>query len=554
MSSPQTSNGAAVVRVLEAVHAGTISEHEADAYLRTQHHITLTTAKEMADPHVARHKNFTRVLATGSALVLLLIIAAIFTSTGFNPTGFATVAIDGETASDTTYPLSEPVTSLRVSGTLTGEGEAIFSLDTGTQILRIGRVTSDDGTPRTERASYQPGDSVEIAHLPAGASVYLDDGTTSSIVEVPFAAPSSSAEILIVSGSGTEIQSVRIPLIIGDVPRTTAFSGLCAETCVMPATGGNLIVEIIGDATVRVEATGTSPAPNRAPEIATPFTAHTITETTRIDLGTGFTDADNDDLLYSVGITDLVDARIEGSTLILTPLRSGSIDLQVYASDLRAITESSIPLNVVATIPAENETETRNDTLPIDGIPVEQPPVIDNTTEPENATEPVVNDTIDIPTPPAPEMNLNGTLDCSAADPNQRPVECLLADAEEYFPDEEVFLENLDREKVAKLNMVGNLLITGDIIPNSGGSPGSRDFVIGSIDRDGNVIAAAWVETSSGDLHLRGQLIEAEIGLVPPSGAYSIISKRSIYLAYVDLGTGDMHLRGNVIPYRRSLT
>ena len=58
----------------------------------------------------------------------------------------------------------------------------------------------------------------------------------------------------------------------------------------------------------------------------------------------------------------------------------------------------------------------------------------------------------------------------------------------------------------------------------------------------------------SGDLHLRGALYEAEISLDPPAGSYSIISKRSIYLAYVTIENGDLHLRGNVIPYRRSLT
>jgi hypothetical protein len=314
----------------------------------------------------------------------------------------------------------------------------------------------------------------------------------------------------------------------------------------MPASTGTLIVEITGDAHIQLEAIGTTPTPNRAPELVTPFAAQTIVEETRIDLSTGFNDPDGDTLLYSVGITDLVSARIDGSTLILIPVRSGTVELAVYASDVREIAETSISLSVVASVADINDTPPVDEILPV----VDVPPVLDTTNTTHNETvEPIVNDTV-----PSEPVVVNGTLDCSGSDPNTIPVECLLANPDAYFPDEEVFLENLDRAQVAKLNMIGNLLLTGDIVQYSTGTPGARDFVIGQPDRDGNINVAAWVETVSGDLHLRGALYEAEISLDPPAGSYSIISKRSIYLAYVNIENGDLHLRGNVIPYRRSLT
>lgn len=532
MNASSESRGAAIARVLEAYRTRQLSEHEADAYLRATHGITLEKARHLADPRLDAYDRRNRLLAVTSGLLLLFLVVGVFTSIGNNPTGFAITTFSEETATNASYPITDTVTQLRASGTLTGEGTATLWFEhDGTRSL-VGTVTSDPGTPRTAQASYAAGDTVEIDHLPQDATVYLDDGVTTVVTSVPFAAPAASAEVLIVANESGELTTYRIPLTIGDAPRVTAFDNLCVETCTIGATNGTLIVEIDGDASVQITATGETPEANRAPIVAIPFAPVTVNETITIDLGTHIVDPDGDVLLYSAGLSGLVDAQVTGDILTLTPAADGVADLAIYASDLEALIETSIPITViVGSEPTVNATNDTNVTV--------EPPIVVNQTIETNVT--------------ATPTNVTTPLDCSAANPNERPVECLLADSTEYFPDEDIFLENLDRVRVAKLNMVGNLLLTGDVYQYSAGAPGARDFVIGQPDRDGNVIVSAWVDTATGDLHLRGQLIEEELNVNPPSGSYSILTKRSIYLAYVDLSTGDMHLRGNLIPYRRSL-
>ena len=532
--------GAQILRVLDAQRRGQLNEHEADAYLRAEHGITLVQARAASDPDERTHERRERLVGIASAIILLLLLAAVFVpllnDSRDGLSGFAVLDVDGTASGNATFPVTSPVIAFTVSGTLTGEGTATFWFDTDeNRSLLVGTVASDDGTPRTARASYAPGDDVLIDHLQTGASVYLDDGATTTIVPVPFPAPAASAELLIVANESGELSATRIPLIIGDAPRVTAFADLCDETCALDtAVTGTLRVELMGNTTVDIRASGTTPEPNRAPIVTVPLSPLRITGPVTIDLAAHIIDPDGDDLLFSTGLTDIVDARVAGSTLTLTPLRDGALDLAIYASDLTELIETSIPLTVsFTTAPEPNETPAANGT----------------------------NGTTPLPEPPAvgtnQSLNLtNGTLspiDCSAADPNERPVECLLADPTAYFPEEDIYLENLDRARVAKLNMVGNLLLLGDVIPYSSAEPGSRDFVIGQPDRDGNTIVAAWIDSTSGDLHLRGALLEEEVSVNPPAGSYSIITRRSIYLAYVDLATGDLHLRGNVIPYRRSL-
>jgi hypothetical protein len=132
-------------------------------------------------------------------------------------------------------------------------------------------------------------------------------------------------------------------------------------------------------------------------------------------------------------------------------------------------------------------------------------------------------------------------------------VFCLYQNTSKYFTDQDIILRNLDRQPVAQFTPIGNLLIGGTIIENSTAQPGSRDFRIGYVTRDGVSQTTIWIDNNNGDLHLRGTLNEANTNLNPPRGSYSVSNSRGVYLAYADQDQGDLYIRGNVIPgrYRR---
>ena len=109
-------------------------------------------------------------------------------------------------------------------------------------------------------------------------------------------------------------------------------------------------------------------------------------------------------------------------------------------------------------------------------------------------------------------------------------------------------MDNLDKMAVARITTFGNLVIKGKLIENSTANPGSRDFKINYFINYGETeVVAAWIDTATGDLHLRGALYEEQFTLLPPSDAFVIQNRKGTNLGYFDKATGNLYLRGNLI-------
>jgi hypothetical protein len=141
-------------------------------------------------------------------------------------------------------------------------------------------------------------------------------------------------------------------------------------------------------------------------------------------------------------------------------------------------------------------------------------------------------------------------LDCSASDPNLRPVDCITA--EPKLQEESIILEDVGRSPVAKVTSIGNLLLTGKVMQRSTAVPQPGAFTVGYTNDDFQRVTTVWID-EVGNLHLRGVLVEENANLQPPSGSYTVINRRGLYLAYANPQTGDFFLRGNVVPYREDV-
>ena len=118
---------------------------------------------------------------------------------------------------------------------------------------------------------------------------------------------------------------------------------------------------------------------------------------------------------------------------------------------------------------------------------------------------------------------------------------------------ENVFLKNNNRGNVARVTPLGNMIIRGQVFENSAQSPGKNDFRVTARDNNLDYISVAWIDTSTGDLHLTGVVIEEDFFLSPTSNAFVIQNKRNVNLAYIDRNTGNLHVKGNLIQNRETI-
>jgi hypothetical protein len=557
--APAPDKASTAQAVLRALAHGTITEHEADVYLHAKCGMSLTQARAAnpertpvfvglpmptaapeappvlpsiplsplpapaVDPVRPTEKRY-KAAPILAVTIIVLLAFGIFLMPA-SPAGLITFnpGIDGVTTGS--YPVPESVVGINITGYLTGEGSATvqFVSDTGTYL--VGTVTSDTGAPRTDRASYAAGDMVDVEHAPADATYYVDDGVLNTPVTVPFGAPIADATLLVVTPSET----YRLPIIIGTALRTTAFNELCGESCTMPEANGSLVITVTEGAALTVTSVQAATTAVNSPPVGLALPQAVVDGNVTLDLSPYATDPDGDAVYFSAGTSDLVETMMDGTSITLTPIAAGNGTLSIYASDLVEIIELQLPITVAlpaAIVEPLNETAV-NETA-------ETPPIPDTNTT-TNETSPADNGTV--------------VLDCSAPDPNDRPVDCLNQDAE-YF-DEIIVWENMGRERVARFSPIGNLLITGRVYAATTAIPPDGAFTIGYKD-DFTYIPTIWVD-DAGNLHLRGQLHEENANLDPLGGSYRVMNRRGIYLAYADMRTGDLYVRGNVIPYRSSI-
>jgi len=500
--------------VLHALDEGKITRTEADAYLRAVHHTNLDLIE----------RNHHAVAYSVILVMVAAIIGGIWLLPG-GPTGYIVYDIPTEAhnITNTTINITQNITSLTVSGIMYGEGIATIRFATNDTNYTVTTLLSDTGAPRTTQPSYTPGENVTVENV-QNATYYLDDGNQTTSVSVPFPAPAEGAyELLIIQNTSGVFESTRIDLIVSTQPRerTTPFTDACDETCTLPGIPGVLTIDtsgtIIDITTIDVTLDGENLEP-----IVTPMPDLTITGETLLDLDTYFTDPEGETLYYSTSQSTLVDASVTDNILTITPLQNGTELFIVYASDLEHLVQSIFTITSSMVTNETNVTIEENTTVVL--------PVAQNET---NKTR-------------------GPNLRCDHPNPNLRPLDCLQEEGAEYFPTETIYWEDNYRTKVGRFNQLGNLLLIGDVIELSEGAPEGDDFRLGNIDRDGNLDATIWVD-DDGNLHLTGVLFEEQAVMQPPPGSYSVLSRRSIYLAYADLNAGDLYLRGNVIPYRRSL-
>lgn len=351
------------------------------------------------------------------------------------------------------------------------------------------------------------------------------------------------------------------------------FVAVCDSTCVLDATKVpvKIQVEIENSTLVIDEIIYTTKIENSLPVQIKEFNDISLTQgmSTSINLDEHFTDADGQELLYDYSSL-LQGLSIKNNILTINPTMTGSYNVTIYASDLAGMIESNVfAINVVSTIPQiieenntnnitdavnnTNGTNNTNSTNESTIVEVIEEELVVNNVNNNNTNNNNTNITIDVNATNATVSELEELGLCSDPDVNNRPASCLIENSDYYFTEEGKYIENLDKKKVARITPIGNLLITGDLYENSVMNPGRRDFKLGYVDDNFEFVTTLWLDSKTGDLHLLGKLYEETINVDLPSNVYSFQNKRGVNLGYVMTSTGDLHIRGNLIPYRRSI-
>jgi hypothetical protein len=522
--------------VINCLDAGMISQQEAEYYLQEVHNMTLEQAR--GKPAQKSIPTFAYVLVGFFVMGLV----GFFMQDGSGITGFVTLETPDILA------VSNAAIGLNASGYLYGDGNATIIYETENGSFTLARLTSDDGSVRTHKASYLPEELVYLDNAPKNASFYLDTGASSDAVEIPFSAPAVNSTLLIVSEAEGAPVTTRIPVIIGDMRRVVMFTDICVDTCVLPGISGKLRIDTTGTAEVNITQLRVSTAmANRAPALMTEIPTISVNDVTAVDLASFFIDPDGDTLLFSTGSSSYVNTTVTGSILTLAPLQEGDETIMIYASDMHTLVPVALRV-IVGAVPVMANTSSNATDIPLLNI-------TQNTTVLQNTTSEVLQNNTAVPVAniaaPNASTETSLTLDCSNSDPNQRPVDCLNVASNTFF-EEDIYLENTDRVQVARVTPIGNLVLKGRVLKRDGGTPGTRDFTIGYKDENFNYVPTIWID-GEGNLRLRGQLYEENENVIPPQGSYAVINRRGVYMAYAIPETGDLYLRGNAIVFREDI-
>jgi hypothetical protein len=535
-----------------ALHTGMITQEERDALLShyygtgTEQYVLSQLDSQIeklrGDQDPPDHR--TPALIIGFMLFMTAMFATLFLSTG----GITGAVVFEE---NTTLPMITEttvmelnlanVTTVLVSGTATGIGNAIITLETGGEshtLYEYRRGSAETTHAGMERTWYTEGEDVtysttaDSTYLMTEQATLLDNTTITGLAAGKYTLKFlvNDTEIVLEETIGFIVASP------GSLPDETFDS--CGEACNTFLDGPAILrITIEDDATLQDAKMSLRMKTNSPPRLAKTIPDASGEDSVTMDMSAYFTDEDGDALFYDSTRHDGMTESWNGSILNVSgPV--GTYTYIVYASDLADLTPSNI-FSVTIT--------TTEITEPVENTPEPSDEMSGNGTQiPINET----NTTPEIPATSAPETNGTDTLDCSAPNPNDRPLDCLNINATRFF-EEDIFLEDIDRQQVARITPIGNLLITGRVYKQSTAVPGQRDFNIGHSE-DFQQITTIWID-SGGNLHLRGTLHEENANIVPPSGSYAVINRRGVYMAYANPQTGDLYLRGNVIPFRESI-
>jgi hypothetical protein len=511
-----------------------------------------------------QEKHTTIALTLIAAIVLMSFAAGMF----FNAqdsgiTGYVTTDVNniiiGETYTAYTEKLIEQsdVTSLRISGNLTTGSARIYLRTTSGRLLVANLSATTAGQEyilQTDKQEYTLGEDVIATVTPnTGASVYIYHGNESQILVGESYTPQEEGLHSLVAIITTDNDIIRLELNFTVLPngsvtinttnqirhslesRSSQFEAICDETCAMePNSRPLLIIEPDSGSEVQInEIIINTQTPNRPPAQATQIPDIIIQrgKAKAIGITPYFIDPDGDEITLEISGLDEVRTAINGNELILQSGRIGSYPARIYATDGKEVTTSNDfyiqVIEPIYDIPGYEPEENVSEEIPM-------PPAVLNET-PETVPE------IIAPTTPA------STCDGPIGD---RPSYCFEGSEEKFFREVAATITDKSETPVGRFTRFGNLVVKGILIENSTALPSANDFKLGyttTFDFEDIMTYTAWVDVD-GNLHLRGRLTQESPVLEPGQfNTYIIKNKLGIVLAYFDELTGDLHLRGNLV-------
>jgi hypothetical protein len=524
----------------------------------------LKASKE--EEHHTKDKNRKLIMASAAAMLLVIIaIIGIITTNQNTLTGYVIKSTTETTNYERTFDhYTETqlnltgITSLKISGTLTGE-KATVRLRTADTDYLVGEITNSmvalvtrEYSLRTDKSIYALGEPAQIIITPESSeiSIYITHNNNSNLIENTTYTASEIGEygvialittstdivrletnftVLEVVPEGTEqIDNTAAQNITETAPQnseTISFENICNETCDLTLTDNPLLIVDVTENSaltiIRIETTQNKEniAPTQTQNI--PDINLGMGQETSLNLNNYFTDPDDNTIYYDTNTIPEITTSITENMLTISSETPGTYTMHIYASDENQMVTSN-------TFKVTISQEEQNQTIIIPG---------NETTTPVNISNIGSNETIVVP------VDL-----CSNINPNERPAECIIGKEDQYFKDTSMYLDNLDKVDVARITTFGNLVIKGKLIENSTGSPGPRDFRINYFTDYGETeIVTSWIDTVTGDLNLRGRLYEEQFTLLPPSDAFVVQNKKGTNLGYFDKTTGNLYLRGNLI-------
>jgi hypothetical protein len=469
---------------------------------------------------------------------------------------------------------------LRINGTDYTVGEIINPQNSGNSSAT--GMTADQSQPQytitTDKTSYSIGETVYITITPTNenSSIYISYEDQTNRLENNTYIPTTTGEyqaialivipndILRITTNFT-VTEQNIPTTdiinetnttanetptepIAEQNNTYTFNNICTETCNIPENNNpTLIIELEGNSKLTIsDLIITQNKENHAPEQTKTINDITIQKEQEITLNLNdyFKDIDRDNITYDINQITEINTNITQNELKISSTNPGTYLAYIYATDGDKLTTSNtftITITETTTTTNNKTNNTTNETSNSTNI---------STTNENNIT---INTTTNQTSTNITTENTT-TEQCSNPDPNQRPLICTQGINSTYFKPEEILINNKQGIPVARFTPIGNLLIKGEVIEQSAGAPSQEDYQLGYLNDNGDYTPTIWIDSATGSLHLKGNLIEANGNIPISDGLSALANQRGIILALFNRQTGGMTIRGNVIPYRRDVT
>lgn len=539
-----------------ALHKGSVTAEERDHIL--QHYYGTTDEREAIgaiDDAIAELRGTPRVdksiaLVAAFGFLMLSLFGVLFYATG-GITGAIVLEItevNQTYTGDAAIPLLlNGTTRINVSGLASGAGDATITLHhEGIAYTLYEYRNAASVTPHASmRRHYSAGEQVSF-NATNLSSAYLDDGAQTTLLEgttMSGLAPGQYTIKLIINDTELSQESLAFTVHAGEILVSEEFN-TCGEACGVDLTGKATIDITLAGADVTLERIILTTQENNPPRLVADIPDASGIGNATVGLAGVFADADGDSLIYDSTHHDGNAETFDGETFTVSG-PAGTYTYIIYASDLVDLSPSNI---FSVTILAEETADTPINETPLNETPAEIPA---NTTGlpavPDSTSNVTVNET---------NSTANETPDpCLDPNINARPETCFAGYVDDVY--EEVVAPLRDRRQgvVGRFGRYGNLIIRGTLQEGSAAAPESEDFVLGYTEQDGyseQFIATAWIDSETGDLHLRGVVHEEQPGLMPPQyGSYIVQNPNGLILAYFDERTGDLYLRGNLVQLGR---